>query len=70
MSERLRQARERILATDELYPKCPRCDGHKLILAETNYGSEWLNCPLCGATGEADRDAALEWINQHIDREG
>lgn len=63
---KLKAARVEIQISDELYPQCPRCDGAKLISAQTRYGHEYLPCPLCHGTGEADRDAALSWIDSVV----
>ncbi len=61
---------------DELYVKCPRCRGTRHISVCTDPGhdfrpSQWeyINCPLCHATGEADADLAREWQESKADVE-
>jgi hypothetical protein len=52
----------------DLYVPCPRCKGERLVWACTDPGNDWFpsrhesfNCPLCWATGEADREEAEAW---------
>lgn len=59
-----------------LYVPCPRCKGERLVWACTHSGNEFFpavwdsfNCPLCHATGEADRVLAEEWERDHTDDE-
>lgn len=60
----------------ELYPHCPRCRGSHMISVCTDPGSdfrpsqwEYVNCPCCGATGEAAVESALEFIERWEEQE-
>ncbi len=59
---------------NDLYVKCPRCRGTRHINVCTDPGNdyqpsqwEYVDCPLCHATGEADADLAREWIKSKVD---
>ena len=59
-----------------LYVPCPRCKGEKLVWACTSPGDGWFptrwesfDCPLCHATGQADRELAEEWVQARADEE-
>lgn len=52
-----------------LYVPCPRCKGDQLISVCTDPGNDWrpsrweyVTCPLCHGTKEADRELAEEWL--------
>jgi rubredoxin len=56
----------------DLYVKCPRCSGDRLVFAYTDRGSdyrpsqgEYFRCPLCSGTGEAEAELAAEWTADH-----
>lgn len=60
----------------ELYVHCPRCNGRRMISVITRVGDgfrpsqgEYVDCPLCHATGEADADLALNFIEDWQERE-
>lgn len=57
------------LDAGELYPCCPRCNGRQDVSVCTKVSngfsaSQWecISCPLCHGTGEADADAARDYI--------
>jgi hypothetical protein len=59
-----------------LYVPCPRCKGDRLVWACTNPGndfapSSWdsFDCPLCYATGEADRNMATAWVEARAEED-
>lgn len=63
------------LQAGELYPHCPRCGGSRMISVYIDAGSpfrpsvlEYVNCPLCHATGEADADEARSFITEWAER--
>ncbi len=56
----------------DLYVHCPLCDGQGMIFAfslpptEHFIGiKEHFDCPVCSATGEADRDKAIAWLKEN-----
>lgn len=62
------------LAMGELYPLCPRCKGSRTVIVCTQAGdgfrpsrSEYINCPLCHATGEAEAELAEEFILKELE---
>ena len=65
-----------VAKTSDLYVSCPRCRGNKMISVCTRPGNdfhpsrwEYVNCPLCHATGEADRENAAEWVTEQAEME-
>ena len=58
------------LTAGELYPHCPRCDGRKMVYATIEGKGEYLPCPCCAGTGEADAEKAAEFIHDREWREG
>lgn len=62
---------------DALYIPCPRCEGRCQVHVYTRLPTEfrpavgeYISCPLCGGTGEAERETARRWIEDHEDEEG
>lgn len=57
--------------SEELYVLCPRCRGGRFVSAIVRPGDGWrptvrgeFECPLCHATGEADRGLAQEFLEE------
>lgn len=60
----------------DLYVPCPRCEGRCTVFAYTRPPTdftagvgEYFNCPLCGATGEADADSARAFVAELAEQE-
>lgn len=60
----------------DLYVTCPRCQGRRDIYVCTDPGNdfrpsrgEYVGCPLCHQTGEADADRATEYLADQAERE-
>lgn len=56
------------------YVPCPRCRGRRFVSAITRMGDGWqptisedFECPLCHATGEAERELADEWTREQAE---
>lgn len=65
------------IAAGELYPLCPRCMGERTISVCTDPGGdfrpsrwEYVSCPECHATGEADAERAASYIADWDARHG
>lgn len=64
------------LEAGELYPQCPRCKGDRQIyvytVPPTDFSrgeGEYISCPCCHGTGEADADNARAFIRDWQERE-
>lgn len=67
-----------IESSGDLYPRCPRCggDGQIYVYIEIDesyagrHRGEYINCPCCSGTGEAEREKAIDWLKEEIDYKG
>lgn len=59
------------LEQQELYPFCPRCAGEKQIYAQFADGfDDYVTCPCCLGTGEAEADKARDFIGRWEEKHG